>query len=263
MWWSSLDLPPLPAAVRPPLPSLIFHDSAALAQPVTPRHGVTIDSKCHRQPLIEHNYSAGTSQNLFPECLHAPQPPALPGVTQDDARGAVTPSTAFHPDSPQQAEQRWLEQQTQQTRGARCERGWAGARLPTSSLSPDPNQPDFLPIRFEARLWLTGLMEELVITTPLKRPWGPVGTQARSERLMRGAGQALGTPASPAPSSPRPHLLPLPFACSSLPGTSNRPRSLCSVWFIMQVCKYIIYYFPHHYPLFITESCSAGNQRST
>lgn len=68
---------------------------------------------------------------------------------------------------------------------------------------------------------------------------------------MCGAGQALGAPMSPTSPSPCPHLLPLPFACSSLPGTSNRPR-ICSVWFIMQVCKYIIYYFPHHYPLFIT-----------
>ena len=75
---------------------------------------------------------------------------------------------------------------------------------------------------------------------------------------MFGGGQALGAPQSRVSPFPGPHLHPLPFAGSAalwqpaLPGTGDRPHSLCSALLIMQVYKYIIYYFSYYYPLFIT-----------
>lgn len=89
----------------------------------------------------------------------------------------------------------------------------------------------------------------------LKCPWGFVGTQARDRTADIWGMTGSGTPASPCPG---PRLHPLPFTGSAalrqpaLPGTGDHPRRLYSVLFIMQVYKYIIYYFSYYYPLFIT-----------
>lgn len=71
-------------------------------------------------------------------------------------------------------------------------------------------------------------------------------------------GQALGAPQSCVSPSSGPHRCPLPFAGSAalrqpaLPSSGDRLCSPRSVLFIMQVSKYIIYYFSYYYPLFIT-----------
>lgn len=70
-----------------------------------------------------------------------------------------------------------------------------------------------------------------------------------------GWGTGSGNPAEPRiplPGSPLPVARWAALRQPALPGTGDRPSSLRSELFIMQVCKYIIYYFSYYYPLFIT-----------
>jgi len=98
----------------------------------------------------------------------SPRSSALPGVTQGDAGGTVTPGAAPHP-----AGSPGWEQSRAGWRGEPSGSGGLGVGRGLSRDPPaqvplqSPPQPEALPTRGVIHLeLLTGLIEELVITSP-------------------------------------------------------------------------------------------------